>query len=131
MSDEKKPEMDTLVLGQPLSQGASRDVEAITEFLNKYNDYTPEQARELAIKIVQSQRAIDPGVTHGHIHAEQLGNIWNQAAKHGKRKIVLEITADALDRDEWDGHINVEVKDAQTWDEYEQAQAEARAKEVN
>ncbi|WP_291427107.1 hypothetical protein, partial [Deinococcus sp.] len=89
--------------------------------------YGPQTASE----IVQRQRAIDPGVTFGHIHAEQLGNIWQQAAKHGKRKLVLEITADALGSDEWDGHINVEVKESQTWAEYEQAQAEARAQEVN
>lgn len=35
---------------------------------------------------------------------------------------MLEISADALSGNEWDGYINVEVKDAQTWKQYEQWQ---------
>ncbi|MFC3859768.1 hypothetical protein ACFOPQ_03185 [Deinococcus antarcticus] len=60
-----------------------------------------------------------------------MAHFWNQAARHGKRKLVLEITADALNHDEWDGHLHVEVKDAQTWKQLEEEQREAREKEVN
>lgn len=129
MSDEKKPELDTLVLGQPTLKPMS-DREVIAEFLEQHG-YSHAEAQEKAAEALNAQANLDPGVTYGHIHAEQLADLWKRAARSGKRKIVLEISADALDRDEWDGHIQVEVKDAQTWDEYEQAQAEARAKEVN
>lgn len=68
----------------------------------------------------------------GPLHPEQIAGLWNQAAKHGKRKLVLEITADAPTYEEWTGgHIQVTVKGAQTWDDYEQEQQEARAKAVN
>lgn len=120
MSDEKKPELESLVLGQPALKPIS-DREAIAEFLARCG-YSQEEAQEKAAQVVKAQATLDPGVTYGHLHAEQLGTLWHQAAKHGKRKLVLEITADALNPDEWDGHINVEVKAAQTWNEYQAEQ---------
>ena len=128
MTDSKKPDLETLILGQGESRKSDREV--LTEFLEGYG-YSPEEAQAQAADMVQRQAAIDPGVTYGHVQAEQLADLWKRAARHGKRRLVLEITADALDSDEWDGHISVEVKDAETWAEYEQAKAEARQKEVN
>lgn len=93
---------------------------------------TRQEAEALAAEMMQRQRAVDPGCTWGHIHPEQIAGLWNQAAKHGKRKLVLEITADALFYEEWTGgHIQVTVKGAQTWADYEQEQQDARDKEVN
>lgn len=91
---------------------------------------TRQEAEALAAEMVQRQRAVDPGCTWGHIHPEQIAGLWNQATKHGKRKLVLEITADAPTYEEWtNGRIQVTVKGAQTWADYEQQ--DARDREVN
>ncbi|QLG13327.1 hypothetical protein HLB42_20595 (plasmid) [Deinococcus sp. D7000] len=93
---------------------------------------TRQEAEALAAELVQRQRAKGPGCTWGHIHPEQIAGLWNQAAKHGKRKLVLEITADAPTYEEWtSGRVQVTVKGAQTWADYEQEQQDARDKEVN
>ncbi len=70
---------------------------------------TRSEAEALAAEMVQRQRAVDPGCTWGHVLPEQIVGLWNQAAKHGKRKLVLEITADApylrrMDRRAYSGH---------------------------
>ncbi len=93
---------------------------------------TRQEAEALATEMVQRQRAVDPGCTWGFVLPEQIVGLWNQAAKHGKRKLVLEITADAPTYEEWTGgQIQVTVKDAQTWNDYNQEQQDARAKAVN
>ncbi len=93
--------------------------------------YSRQEAQALVIETVRKQASIEPGFTWGHMHPEQIGELWKQAAIHGKRRLLLEITADALSADEWDGHLNVEVKESQTWTSYEQQRAEARAREMN
>lgn len=91
-----------------------------------------EEAEVMAATALERQAAIEPGCRWGHIHPEQIATLWQQAAKHGKRKLVLEITADAPDYQEWThGRVRVEVKDAQTWTAYEQQRADARARKVN
>ncbi|CAM3833510.1 hypothetical protein [Deinococcus frigens] len=93
---------------------------------------TRQEAEALAAEMLQRQRAVDPGCSWGFVLPEQIAGLWNQAAKHGKRKLVLEITADAITYEEWTGgHIQATVKGAQTWDDYEQEQQDARAKAVN
>ncbi|OLV15372.1 hypothetical protein [Deinococcus marmoris] len=93
---------------------------------------TRSEAEALAAEVVQRQRAVDPGCTWGHIYPEQIAGLWNQAAKHGKRKLVLEITADAPTYGEWTGgRVQVTVKDAQTWADYGQEQQDAHDREVN
>lgn len=93
---------------------------------------TRSEAEALAAEMVQRQRAVDPGCSWGHILPEQIVGLWNQAAKHGKRKLVLEITADAPAYEEWtSGRIQVTVKDAQTWADYEEEQQDAHDREVN
>lgn len=129
MSDQKRPEVETLILGQP-GQQPRNDLTALANLLERCG-HSPEEARALALEAIQKQAHLDPGVTFGHLHAEQLADLWKRAARYGKRKLVLEISADALSSDEWDGHIRVEVKDAQTWQQFEDEQREARQKEVN
>lgn len=111
MSDQKKPEVETLILGQP-GQQPRNDLTALADLLERCG-HSPEEARALVLEAIQKQAHLDPGVTFGHLHAEQLADLWKRAARYGKRKLVLEISADALSSDEWDGHIRVEVKDAQ------------------
>lgn len=48
-----------------------------------------------------------------------------------KRRLLLEITCEGDSYVEYNGHIRVEVKEAQTWAEFEAQQREAREKEVN
>lgn len=103
---------------------------AIADLLER-SGHPRQEAEALASEAVRKQREIEPGCHWGHVHAEQLPHFWNQAARHRKRKLVLEITADALSRDEWDGHISVEVKDAQTWAQFEEEQRQARERDVN
>lgn len=91
-----------------------------------------QEAEALAAEMLQRKRAADPGCSWGHIYPEQIVGLWNQGAKYSKRKLVLEITADGPTYGEWTGgHIQVTVKGAQTWDDYEQERQDACTKAVN
>lgn len=90
--------------------------EAIARLLEK-SGHSREEALALAQEATRRSRTISKGCSYGHLHPEELGNLWNTAARSGKRRLVLEVSAEALSRDEDDGHLHVQVLDAEEWPE--------------
>jgi hypothetical protein len=69
-----------------------------------------EVARE---SLIESDR-LAPGSTFGGLHAEHLPGLWQQAARAGRRRIVLEIEFDSPVREEA-YHLRVRVLEADDW----------------
>lgn len=102
--DEKNPFLDAL---QDLFEQSGR---------------SPADAHRLAVETMERQRTVSPGVSFGGLHAERIGQLWEQAQRTGTRQLVLEITAEGDVRDEYHGYIRVQVIGAQRWDEYERTE---------
>ena len=90
--------------------------EAIARLLEQ-SGHTREEALALAREATRRSRTISKGCSYGHLHPEELADLWNTAARSGKRRLVLEVSADALSHEEYDGHIHVQVLDAEEWPE--------------
>ncbi|HET6455411.1 MAG TPA: hypothetical protein VFI02_13485 [Armatimonadota bacterium] len=79
------------------------------------------QLRELGLPEDQIEELlsgrITAGRTFGHAHTVDAHSIVDQAFMHeGATKLLLEITRDAADPLEWDGHLNMEVKEVERED---------------
>ena len=64
---------------------------------------------------------MDSGCQWGFVQPEWLPGLWKRAAQHGKRRLVLELVAQADHQDLWDGRIEVNVLADQTWEEHQQS----------
>lgn len=94
--------------------------------------HSPAEARQLAAEMLQRQMEVAPGCSWGGVHAEFIPQLWAQAMHGGNRhRLLLEITAEGDSYDDYHGHIHVEVKDAQTWADFERERRDAREREVN
>lgn len=87
--------------------------QAIADLLER-SGHTREEARVLAKQAVHLSRTVSKGCGYGGLHPEDLGRLWSTAASSGKRRLVLEITAEG-DRDEYHGQLRVQVLDAEEW----------------
>lgn len=88
---------------------------------------SPAEARARAAEGVAALESAAPGAGWGHIHPAELGGIWQQAARAGRRRLVLEITAEAGALDDDTGRVNVLVIDAENWPEWTDEHARQRA----
>lgn len=88
--------------------------EAIARLLER-SGHTREET--LAWEATRRSRTISKGCSSGHLHPEELAALWTTAARSGKRHLVLEVSANALSRDEDDGHSRVQVLGAEEWPE--------------
>lgn len=106
-------------------------INAMADMLERCG-HSPEEARQLAAEMLQRQMDVAPGCSWGGVHAEFIPQLWAQATHGGnRRRLLLEITAEGDCYDDDHGHIRVEVKDAQTWAEFERERREARERQVN
>ena len=81
--------------------------------------YSEAEAKQLALKVTQQFTAVDAGCTWGRVQPEMILTLWQRAAQHGKRRLLLEIVAEGDHQDAYDGHIEVRVIEHQTWQDYE------------
>lgn len=88
--------------------------------------HSPEEALALAEEAVHRSRTVSEGCTYGGLHPEGLTQLWNTAARHGKRRLVLEITAEGMTPDEYSGHLGVKVLEAEEWSEWSETDSLAR-----
>lgn len=79
---------------------------------------SPAEARARAAESVADLESAAPGSGYGHLHPAELGNIWQQAARAGRRRLVLEVVAEADALDDDTGRVNVRVLEADTWPEW-------------
>lgn len=105
-------------------------IDAIAQLLER-SGHTSQEARRLAEEAVSRTRSVSENCTYGGLHAEDLGRLWAHAAASGKRRLLLEITAEGLTQDEDCGHLQVEVKGTQTWEEWEEERQAAALRAVN
>ncbi|MBZ9753347.1 hypothetical protein K7W42_21155 [Deinococcus sp. HMF7604] len=104
---------------------------AMAEMLERCG-HSPDEARLIAADMLQRQADVVAGCSWGGVHAEFLVQLWAQATHGGnKRRLLLEVTAEGNSSDEYHGHIRVEVKEAQTWADFDREQREARDRAVN
>lgn len=88
--------------------------------------HSPEEALALAEEAVHRSRTVSEGCTYGGLHPEGLARLWNTAARNGKRRLVLEITAEGMTPDEYSGQIGVKVLEAEAWSEWSETDYLAR-----
>lgn len=87
----------------------------------------PAEARALAEKAASVSRAVSPGCDYGPLHPQDLARIWQQAARAGHRRLVLEVTAEAEHLDDDTGRVNVRVLEAENWPEWTEEHTRQRA----
>ncbi|GMA17023.1 hypothetical protein [Deinococcus metallilatus] len=100
-------------------------IEAIAKLLEGAG-HSREEALALAEEAVGRSRTVSEGCTYGGLHPEGLAQLWNTAAKNGKRRLVLEIAAEGMTPDEYTGHIGVKVLEAEEWSEWSETDYLAR-----
>lgn len=88
--------------------------------------HSPEEALALAEEAVRRSCTVSEGCTYGGLHPEGLARLWNTAARNGKRRLVLEITAEGMTPDEYSGQIGVKVLEAEEWGEWSETDYLAR-----
>lgn len=98
----------------------------IAELLEK-SGLSPAEARARAAEGVAGLESAAPGAGWGHIHPGELGNIWQRAARAGRRRLVLEVMAEADALDDDTGRVNVRVLEADTWPEWTEEHTRQRA----
>ncbi len=111
--DEKNPFMDAL------------------QSLFEQSGHSAADAHRLALETMDRQRTVSPGVSFGGLHSERIGQLWEQAQRTGTRQLLLEITAEGANRDEYHGQVRVRVIRSQRWDEYERAAHKAAERLTN
>jgi len=99
--------------------------QAIADLLER-SGHTPEQAQALAEEVIQRTRTVSEGCTYGGLHPEGLAQLWNTAARNGKRRLVLEVTAEGLTPDEYHGQIGVRVLETEVWPKWSETDYLAR-----
>lgn len=103
-----------------------RMTDQIAELLEQ-SGCTPNKARALAEKVASVLRAVSPGCDYGPLHPQDLARIWQRAARVGRRRLVLEITAEARELKDDTGRVNVRVLDAESWPEWTPEHTRQRA----
>lgn len=88
---------------------------------------SPAEARARAAEGVAGLEMCAPGTGLGHIYPEQIATIWQQAARAGRRRLVLEVTAEAQDLDDDTGRVNVRVLEAENWPQWTDEHTAQRA----
>lgn len=88
---------------------------------------SPAEARARAAESVAALDTAAPGSGWGHIHPADLPRVWQQAARAGRRRLVLEVTAEAAALDDDTGRVNVRVLDAEDWPEWTPEHTRQRA----
>lgn len=84
--------------------------------------HTPEEAEHLARETAHHLRSAAIGTSYGHLWPDDLSRIWAAAERHGRRRLVLEITAEGHDQDEYDGHVTARVVEAEDWPDWSEGQ---------
>ena len=119
----------------PPEHAASADTAAevrlrqLTELLTSAG-VAPEDARNQAHGMLERLNTVVGGSTWGGVHAEFIPRLLAQAMRQGQRRLILEIEAEG-ERDEWFGHLNVTIREAQSWVDWETMRREAAEKELN
>lgn len=70
------------------------------------------------------------GRSWGGLHAEGIPQIVLEAMRQGARRLVLEIEAEG-EHEDWFGHLNISIRENQTWKEWETERQERVQKEKN
>lgn len=124
---------------QPFEPGAthSRDNSGNTERLLRAlaeqfmaQGSSLEEAEYQALMVMEELNRYGAGRTWGGLHAEAIPQIVVEAMRQGARRLVLEIEAEG-ERDEWFGHLNIALREVQTWQEWENKRQERAQKEKN
>lgn len=97
-------------------------IRAIADLLEK-SGHSPEEALTLAREATQRSRTVSEGCGYGHLHPEGIDDLWTTAARHGKRRVVLEITAEGETWDEVSGRVDVRVIETETWLDWQERPA--------
>lgn len=87
-------------------------------------------AAEARARAAESVAALDtaaPGSGWGNLHPAELANIWAKAARAGRRRLVLEVSADGHDLEGDTGRVMVRVLDAENWAEWTDEHTRQRA----
>ena len=88
--------------------------EKLLEFL-KNTGLSAEEAQYEADRIKMNLGQAQPGITYGGVWSEDLTSIWKRAERSGARHLVLEITAEGDNRDEYTGHLSVRIIEREDW----------------
>lgn len=91
---------------------------------------TPEEATHQALLVLEELNRFGAGRSWGGLHAEGIPQIVLEAMRQGARRLVLEIEAEG-EHDEWFGHLNITIREAQTWSEWEAERQERAQREKN
>lgn len=84
--------------------------------------HTPEEAEHLALETARHLRSAAVGTAYGHLWPDDLPRIWAAAEHHGRRRLLLEITAEGREQDEYDGHVTARVVEAEDWPDWSEVQ---------
>lgn len=91
-------------------------MKAIEEYRNrllnllKRAGHSEADAQRVASHLVYQQETVAPGAQYAGLWAEDLGSLWNRAAMHGRRRLVLEVVAD-----EGTENVTVNVLEVSDW----------------
>ena len=88
---------------------------------------SPAEARARAAESVDALATVAPGTGYGHLHPAELANVWHQAARAGRRRLVLEVSAEADALEDDTGRVNVRVLEAENWPEWTEEHTRQRA----
>lgn len=85
--------------------------------------HTPEEAEHLARETARHLRSAAVHTSYGHLWPDDLPRIWAAAERYGRRRLVLEITAEGREQEEYDGHVTARVVEAEDWPDWSEGQS--------
>jgi hypothetical protein len=95
-------------------------IDELERFLVLTGHYTPEEVRRMAEFMVKSLQSVAPGASYGHMWPEDLPRLWAAAERNGRQRLVLEVSAEGQDQDEYDGHLSVRIVEASDWPNWDE-----------
>ena len=91
---------------------------------------SPDEAEHQALLVMEELQRFGAGRSWGGLHAEGIPQIVHEAMRQGARRLVLEIEAEG-EHEDWFGHLNITIKQAQTWEQWEHERQERAQREKN